>query len=100
MAIDCAMRLRLQRAEEAVLAGRAEHEVDAAAPLAQALAEREQRRLAVPAADQHAADRVLRQREGPAERSDDVDRRRWRCSAASHAVPRPVTEKTISTVPP
>ena len=45
---------------------------------------------AVAAADQHAADRLAGQRERPAERADDVDRRRARRSPASHAVPVPV----------
>ena len=50
--------LALEGAEEPLLGGRAEDEVDAAAAGAQLLAEREQRRRAVAAADEHAAEPV------------------------------------------
>src|SRR5689334_6039933 len=64
---------RLDHAEEAVLAGGAEHHLDVAAALAQLAGEPEERRTAVAAADEHAGDRFGGQREGLAERSDDVD---------------------------
>ena len=96
-----AIRLASQRAEQPVRAAGAEHEVDPAAALAQRLGEREQRRAAVAAADQRRAAPASRgSAERPAQRADDVDRRRAACRSASHAVPAPCTAKTNSTVPP
>src|SRR5580692_2888733 len=63
-----------QRAEHPVGARRAEQEVDQAAAVPQPRGERVQRRAAVADAEQQAARRVARHREGPAERSHHVQR--------------------------
>ena len=62
----------LQRGEQVGLVGAGHHEGDRAAALAQPLGEREQRRRGVPLPDEQAADRLLGQREGPAERAGQL----------------------------
>ena len=88
-----------QRAENPVRAGRAEHEVDLAAALAEPVGQREQGRAAVPDADQQAADRLPGQRERAAERADHVEQVPA-AAPASHRVPGPPASKTNSIVPP
>ena len=63
----------LHHSKEAVLRGRTEHHLDGAPTLAQDLRQPEERRGPVAPADEHARNGLGRQREGPAQRSDDVD---------------------------
>ena len=92
--------LGIERTEQPVAGRGAEHGVDAAAAGAQRVGQQEQRRGAVAAADQHAVGGLARQRERPAERTDDVDRVVRPAAGRATAVPLPVTEKMNSTVPP
>ena len=64
----------LQRPEQAGLGLRPEQHVHRALALAQPLGQREQRGARAAVRDQHAGDRLLGQRERPAQRADDVER--------------------------
>ena len=63
----------LERGEQVGLVGAGDDQGDGAAALAEPLGEREERGGGVPLADQQAADRLLGQRERPAERAGDLD---------------------------
>ena len=64
---------RLQGGEQVRLVGAGDDQGDRALALSQPLGEREQRRRGVPLTDQHAADRLLGQRERPTERAGDLE---------------------------
>ena len=88
-----------QLAEQPPGGGRAEHDLDRRAVVEQRLREREQRRRAVAAADQHGRRRPGRERERGAERADEVERRRRPAARTSQRVPGPCSATTNWTVP-